>query len=117
MARRTQSIGRETEDRAQHYLIQQGLTPVTRNWRCKAGEIDLIMQNADTLVFVEVRMRRDSRFGGALASADRRKQQRLLRAAQLYLQQAGWKGPCRFDVLGMDAAGGMEWIPDAFGLG
>ncbi|MFX7820786.1 YraN family protein, partial [Acinetobacter baumannii] len=77
------------EDAALVYLQQQGLRLLERNWRCKAGEIDLIMQDDATLVFVEVRRRKNDRFGGAAASVTWHKQQKLIRAAQWYLQQAG----------------------------
>ena len=116
MAYRKHVDGRKGEEQALQYLTRQGLLPVARNYRCKAGEIDLIMRNSDTLVFVEVRLRRNGAFGGALASIDHRKQQRLLRAAQHYLQRNRWSGPCRFDVVALDGTGRPEWIPDAFGL-
>lgn len=110
----TQHSGREAEDRAQHFLQVQGLTLVDRNYRCRGGEIDLLMRDGDALVFVEVRLRRNTGFGGALASVDARKQRRLTIAAQHYLQRHRWQGPCRFDVIGFDAAGGAQWVRDAF---
>ena len=109
--------GTEAELDAQHYLQTQGLQPLTRNHRCRGGEIDLVMRHADALVFVEVRLRRNPAYGGALASVDRRKQQRLVRAAQHYLQHNPWPGPCRFDVVGIDAAGHYSWIRNAFEAG
>lgn len=117
MQGRKQLDGRSAEDQAQRYLVRQGLTLVTRNYRCKAGEIDLVMQDGDTLVFVEVRLRRNRHFGGALASVDTRKQRHLVHAAQHYLQYSRWTGPCRFDVLGMDGRGDNDWIRDAFAAG
>jgi putative endonuclease len=114
---RTQQSGTEAELAAQDYLQRQGLNPVTRNHRCRGGEIDLVMRDADTLVFVEVRLRRNPNFGGALASVDQRKQQRLGLAAQHYLQTHAWNGACRFDVIGIDAQGHCDWIKNAFDAG
>jgi putative endonuclease len=79
--------GQQAEQQAAEFLTQQGLTPLQRNYRCRSGEIDLIMRGREGLVFVEVRFRRHMSFGGAAASVDRNKQQKLLRAAQHYLQQ------------------------------
>jgi len=111
---RTQQLGTEAELNAQRHLQQHGLQTLTRNHRCRGGEIDLIMQDGDTLVFVEVRLRRNNSYGGALASVDRRKQQRLTIAAQHYLQVYPWTGPCRFDVVALDASGKPDWIKNAF---
>ncbi len=111
---RTQQQGTEAEINAQDHLMQQGLQVIKRNHRCRGGEIDLVMRDADTLVFVEVRLRRNKNFGGALASVDRRKQSRLTIAAQHYLQNNTWNGPCRFDVVGIDASGNPQWIKNAF---
>ncbi len=102
LLRRTpaQCAGDAAEQAALHFLEQQGLTLVQRNFRCKLGEIDLIMQEGSTLVFVEVRFRQHSQFGDGAASVTWRKQQRLIRAAQYYLQRSRQtERPCRFDVL------------------
>lgn len=112
---RSQDVGNAREDAALAHLIEQGLTPVTRNHRCRGGEIDLVMRDRDCLVFVEVRYRRSAGFGGALASVDARKQQRIILAAQHYLAGNGWRGPCRFDVVAFDGDGGHTWVRDAFG--
>lgn len=113
----TQRHGTEAELSAQQHLQQHGLRPLERNHRCRGGEIDLVMRDKQTLVFVEVRLRRNSGFGGALASVDRRKQRRLILAAQHYLQRHPWDGPCRFDVVGIDALGSCDWVRDAFDAG
>ena len=114
--------GAEAEAQAQHWLSQRGLTLVEKNYRCKVGEIDLIMRDGRTLVFVEVRYRRQNRFGGGLESVDWRKQRKLLLAARHFLayRKQCVNLPCRFDVLA--ASGGSEykqlnwqWIRDAFG--
>ena len=111
---RAQDVGQRAEDRAQARLIAHGLQPITRNYRCRGGEIDLVMRDGDCLVFVEVRFRRDRGFGGALSSIDTRKRQRLILAAEHYLARDGWRGPCRFDVVAYDGDGAETWIRDAF---
>jgi putative endonuclease len=113
-----QAIGKYAEQLAETYLIQRGLKLLQRNYLCRGGEIDLIMTDNGTLVFVEVRYRKHQMFGGAAASIDRRKQQRLLLAARHYLQQnqAGNR-VCRFDVVaispGTDGQNAVEWISNA----
>jgi len=113
--------GRDAESRARRYLGERGLACVSENYRCQAGEIDLIMREGQVVVFVEVRYRSDRRYGGALESIDARKQRRLRTTAQHYLQRKhrGPVPPCRFDVVlitGSDGGGdaGIEWIRDAF---
>ena len=111
--------GTAAEDLALHYLEARGLTLVTRNFRCRTGELDLIMRDGEQLVFVEVRSRRDSRYGTPAESVTRTKQQRLLRAAALYLQRQRLDLPCRFDVVAILQPAGepqVEWIRDAFQL-
>ncbi|HKY01125.1 MAG TPA: YraN family protein [Burkholderiales bacterium] len=107
--------GPAAEDLAARYLQQHGLRLIDRNYRCRGGEIDLIMQTEDTLVFIEVRLRRSQRFGGAAASVDATKQARVIHAARNYLGERDI--PCRFDVLLMDDIdpARIEWIRDAFG--
>ena len=87
---------------------------MTANWRCRFGEIDLILNEGGTLVFVEVRLRTRSTFGGAAASIDARKQRKLLSAAQLYLADRAQR-PCRFDVVLLEQVDPprLEWIRDA----
>ncbi len=111
---RTQEVGRGAEDRAQARLIAHGLQPIARNYRCRGGEIDLVMRDGDCLVFIEVRYRRHHSFGCALASIDARKQRRLTVAAEHYLTLHSWRGPCRFDVMAFDGDSGETWIRDAF---
>lgn len=114
-------VGQEAEQKASEYLQRYGLKPLASNYRCRYGEIDLIMHSHDSLVFVEVRFRRHSRYGGAAASVDRRKQQRLLATAQHYLQRCKANDlPCRFDVVavlpGLDGNLSFDWIKNAFEL-
>ena len=100
-ARRTekQITGQAGEDAALKYLEARGLILVTRNFRCKAGEIDLIMAEHGGLVFVEVRQRASAGYGGAAASVGFAKQKRLIRAAQFYLQRYRAPPACRIDVV------------------
>lgn len=112
--------GQLAEQRAEAYLRAQGLTTRMRNYRCKAGEIDLIMAEGSTLVFVEVRLRSHRSFAQAAETVDWRKQQKLIRAAQHYLQRQGLtdKVACRFDVVAFDpnrTEGQINWLRDAFG--
>lgn len=117
----TQRQGRQAETRALAHLTAAGLLPLARNLACKAGEIDLVCLDGDTLVFVEVRERRDARFGGAAASIGRAKQQRLLRTALYWLPSLsrrhfhGRQPPCRFDAVVLDGHA-VEWIRYAFAL-
>lgn len=108
--------GAEAERRAASFLERQGLELVARNWRCRFGELDLVLREGETLVFVEVRRRARRDFGGAAESITAAKRQRLLRAARHYLARAGGARPCRFDVVLIDGSGErLEWIRNAFG--
>lgn len=114
MAERTdkQVAGQAGEDAALKHLLRHGLKLVKRNFRCKAGEIDLIMQDRDGLVFIEVRKRADQNHGGAAASITPAKQRRLLLAAQYFLMRYREMPPCRFDVVAIDD-GELSWMKDA----
>lgn len=109
--------GKQAEDAALDYLQHQGLTLVTRNYRCRRGEVDLIMEQGRTLVFVEVRYRANLRFGGALESVDARKQAKLLLCAQHYLTSLHLDRPARLDVVALTPDGDevrIQWVKDAF---
>jgi putative endonuclease len=112
--------GREAEAFALQHLQQEGLSLIAQNWLCKRGELDLVMLDGDTVVFVEVRYRRHAGWGGALESVDLRKREKLVIAAQYFLQQASrWAdSPCRFDVIGINGKPGKEpsfnWLKNAF---
>ncbi|QOW21568.1 MULTISPECIES: YraN family protein [Lysobacteraceae] len=112
-------LGSAVEAAARDHLIDAGLRPVAANANYRLGELDLVMLDGDTLVFIEVRYRRDDRFGGGAASVDFRKQRKLVRAAQLFLQRHPRYAdrPCRFDVVeaeGEPAAPRLNWLRDAF---
>ena len=115
-----QASGRIAEQHARAFLERQGLRLITENWLCRRGELDLVMLDGDTLVFVEVRYRKHAAWGGALESVDARKRERLARAAEHFLQQESrWsKHPCRFDVIALGqrgtTAGAPQWIKNAF---
>jgi putative endonuclease len=107
-----QITGQSGEDDALAYLQQQGLKLVERHFLCKGGEIDLVMQDKDTLVFVEVRKRAASNYGGAAASITPAKQRRLITAAQQYLQRYKMPPACRFDIIAIDGSE-IAWLKNA----
>ncbi|MAZ90246.1 MAG: YraN family protein [Cellvibrionaceae bacterium] len=117
----TVDVGKKHEAIAEQFLIRQGLTLKERNYHSRRGEIDLIMTDGEILVFVEVRYRKHSAYGSASESVDRRKQQKLIKAAQHYLlkQYRHNEPPCRFDVIaiaGNNSKKPLEWLPNAFTL-
>ena len=99
-------IGRAAEDRAVVLLEQAGLRLLERNFRCRLGEIDLVMQEGTTVVFVEVRQRRSSRFGSAAESVSAGKLRRVRAAAELWLRRSRCNSRARVDVVTLD--GGLE---------
>ncbi|MEM1436117.1 MAG: YraN family protein [Pseudomonadota bacterium] len=112
--------GQLAEQAAALHLSAAGLTLLERNFRCRAGEIDLVFLDRDILVFIEVRLRSSERFGGALGSVDARKQRRLYRAARRFVAARGvaLQTPIRFDVIAVRGEPPhhchFEWIRDAF---
>lgn len=111
----TSQTGKNAEELAAVYLQQQGLTLLSSNYRCKFGEIDLIMRDSQSLVFVEVRLRSSAAFGGAASSITLQKQRKIAMTAEHYLQQHGNQA-CRFDAILMDRSQPqhIEWIKNAF---
>ena len=107
-----QRQGEGWEQHALAYLQRQGLQLVESNFRCKAGEIDLILRDGDALVFVEVRQRQSRTHGGAAASITQAKIRRLVRAAQTYLLRFPRVPPCRFDIIAIDGDK-LDWLRDA----
>ncbi len=112
------STGDDAERLAERHLHQHGLKTIARNYRCRFGEIDLIMQDGETTVFVEVRYRASQNFGGAAASINFAKQRRVIAAAEHYLADLRHAPRCRFDAILMNKldAGTINWIKDAFGV-
>jgi putative endonuclease len=112
--------GDSAEQAACDFLEKQNLVLIARNYRCRAGEIDLIMRDQDVWVFVEVRYRTSHAFGTAIESVNYAKQKRLIRTAHYYLQgkQLAEKVPSRFDIVALqscvDNSIKIEWIKNAF---
>lgn len=111
-----QRAGDAAEAAAADHLAMHGCTLMARNARYPEGELDLVVRERDVVVFVEVRMRSSTAYGGAASSVDRFKQKRLMRAAQHWLlQHFGERWPaCRFDVVTVGGDGTIHWIRDAF---
>jgi putative endonuclease len=107
--------GAAAEALAERFLGRRGLSVRARNFRTRGGEIDLVCSDGNTLVFVEVRLRRRCDFGGAGASITAAKQRRIILAARQYLAGKP-EHPCRFDVVLLDALdeSRIEWIRGAF---
>ena len=110
-----QAKGAAGEQLAADYLQRKGLSVIERNFRVKGGEIDLVCRDGKTTVFVEVRLRSRSDFGGAAASITATKQARLILAAKHWLLRHG-ETPCRFDCMLLDGVEpqNVEWLRDAF---
>jgi len=111
--------GRWAEALAKRFLIARGLELLTANFTSRVGEIDLVMRDHDTTVFVEVRYRGRTRFADAAESVDERKRARVARAAESYLQRnpRAQDDPCRFDVVAISGDGApdkIRWIKHAF---
>ena len=109
--------GCEAEDLALKYLLKKGLRLITRNYHSRSGEIDLIMEDREFIVFIEVRYRKTVRFGGPLESVDRHKQFHLIQCARHYLSCKHINRPARFDVIGITPGStdlDIQWVPDAF---
>ena len=115
----SQQAGHQAEERACQYLQAHGLIVLGRNLRGKTGEIDVVANDCGILAFIEVRHRHTRQYGGAAASVNRQKQQRLIRTAQYFLPQLvrrffhGTLPACRFDVVSIDCDS-LTWIRNAF---
>jgi putative endonuclease len=114
----SRAVGQAAEDLALAFLEKEGLKLVARNQLFRGGEIDLIMRDGQQLVFVEVRQRSSSRYGGAVASVHWHKQRRIVHASRCWLLKSGWTSlpVCRFDVVGLDGQRRIHWIKAAFSL-
>jgi putative endonuclease len=115
-----QVSGHNAEQHALRFLRKNGLILITKNFRCRHGEIDLIMRQEQCIVIVEVRYRKHSRFASAAATVDPRKQAKLLRTTAMFLRQHTAYSACsvRFDVVAFDQVQDdncrIQWIQDAF---
>ena len=117
---RTGTVGKRAERLAQRYLANRGLQLIKANYRCRLGEIDLIMSDKNCLVFVEVRFRSGRKLTAARNTVDRHKRRKLVRTAATFLATSPQYANCsvRFDVVGIDAttsgAQRIDWLRDAF---
>lgn len=112
------SQGADFEQKAKVFLETQGLTFIAQNQTFKVGELDLVMQQGSTIVFVEVRQRKNNHFGSALESINYRKQQKWLKAANLWLAQRNQSletADCRFDVVAFEGHSAPVWIQNFLG--
>ncbi len=116
----TRETGESWERYAEEYLSDMGLQSITRNFHCRLGELDLIMKEESTFVFVEVKYRKNSQFGGAISAITPSKQKKLIKTAYFYLQQQGlseYNTSCRFDVVTLEGDSNhpqINWIKNAF---
>lgn len=106
------TVGLQAEEDALQFLLQNGLSLVERNYRCRFGEIDLIMLDGNGLVFVEVRKRKNMDFGGAVQSVSFAKQSRLIKTARHFLMKYRQAPACRFDVIAMEGDQ-CQWLKNA----
>lgn len=116
---RSHSLGKQAEIAACAYLEKQGLTLIAKNFRTRMGEIDLIMQDQETIVFIEVRSRLTHEHGNALESIEESKVKKLVTTATIFLQQKDWleKKISRFDVIAIDLINHqlqLNWVKNAF---
>ena len=113
-------IGQHFEAIAEKYLISQGLSSKEKNYHSRQGEVDLIMQDGNSLVFIEVKYRKSSAFGGSISAISVAKQQKVRKTAAFYLQQLGlneYNTPCRFDVVALQGEINtleINWLKNAF---
>lgn len=110
--------GKRAEKLALKFLKKKGLKHIISNYQCKLGEIDLVMQHHETLVFVEVRYRKNLQYGIPGETVTLQKQRKLIRTAEHYLSGLSRKiPPCRFDVIALSGPAKkekIEWIENAF---
>ena len=110
------TLGRNYENQACRYLQQQGLTLIARNFRSKLGEIDIIMQDTSHLIFVEVRYRKNEKYGSSLESVNMIKQKKIMLTAIIFLKKNAWTKDLnyRFDVVSYTGDKTVKWIKNAF---
>ncbi|WP_037585394.1 YraN family protein [Stenoxybacter acetivorans] len=107
--------GAAAEEIAKRFLQAQGCRIVAQNWHCPFGEIDLIAKQGNDLIFVEVRFRKNQRYGGAAASIDGRKIGKLQRSAEYYLQTQHINCPCRIDAILLEGEQKPQWLTNITG--
>jgi putative endonuclease len=106
--------GKTAEDQACDFLIKAGMQLITRNFRCKAGELDLIMKDGSALVIVEVRYRKSDVYGSALESVTLTKQKKIIAATHYYLSAVKTDTAVRFDIVAISGSSNINWIKNAF---
>lgn len=105
---------------AEHYLIDNGLALLVKNFHSRQGEIDLIMKDGDCIVFIEVKYRKNNHFGGAISAVTHQKQQKIIKTAAFYLQQQKlneYNTLCRFDIIAIEGDANnpnTQWLKNAF---
>jgi putative endonuclease len=116
----TQDKGQTSENFARKYLVSHGLQYVTKNYRNRQGEIDIIFLEGGTYVFVEVKYRKNNKFGGAISAVSYKKTQKIKQCAKFYLQQNDlneYNTPCRFDIIALEGninRPQITWLKNAF---
>ena len=116
----TQDKGQTSEEFALRYLVDNGLQCVAKNYRNRQGEIDLILLEDNTYVFVEVKYRKNNQFGGAISAVTYKKTQKIKQCAKFYLQQEGlneYNTPCSFDIIALEGdinKPHVTWLKNAF---
>ena len=114
------TIGKQAEDIAKAFLLEQGLTFVTANFHSRQGEIDLVMRDQQAWIFVEVKYRKNMLFGGAILAISAKKQEKIRQCTTFYLQKCGlneYNTPCRFDAVLIDGNINnptINWLKNAF---
>lgn len=115
MTDRRVALGKSGEDLACAALERLGYVIVERRYRCRSGEIDIVARDGEVTVFVEVKTREGDEFGGGAAAVTPAKQRTIARVAMDYIARHRlYDRPCRFDVVVVDGAAGVELIPHAF---
>ena len=114
LLQRNNSQGVISEKAALAFLEAKGLVLLNQNYFCRFGEIDLIMKEKDTLIFIEVRFRKNSFYGGAAGSINYSKQKKIINTAQHYLLTLPELPYCRFDVIAIENSTEITWIKNAF---
>lgn len=109
-----QTKGNQAEKEACKFLQKQGLTLIEKNYHCRNGEIDLIMQDNEHIVFVEVRYRKNDSHGSALDTINQTKINKIISTAKHYIMHHQLDKPTRFDVIGFDASDNAKWVSNAF---
>lgn len=119
-AQTSHNKGKVTEDFAKQYLIKQGLIFIDKNVHCRQGEIDLVMKDGCTFVFIEVKYRKNNHFGGAISAISPSKQQKIKHCVAFFLHKANlneYNTPCRFDVIALEGdinQPQITWLKNAF---